>query len=191
LDTLSYPPILAGGEQRESFDGLTIALHWATVLLVISQFATAWSVDHLDPGFAPTALNIHRSSGVVLWTLVAGRLLWRLTGMRKPPFPAATKPLHGLGVRLSEYALYALLLAQPLTGALYSIFRGRAFNLFLWSFPAIVERDRHYASLAHSAHELGAYGLAALVSLHAIAALAHHFILRDEVLVRMLPGSRG
>jgi superoxide oxidase len=191
LDTSTAPSIAAAGETRESFDGLTIALHWATVLLVLSQFGTAWSIDNLDPSFAPTALTIHRSSGVVLWLLVAGRLLWRLTGMRKPPFPATIKPLHGIGVRISEYVLYALLLVQPITGVLDSIFRGRAFDLFLSTFPAIVHRDRHYASLAHTAHEVGAYSLAALVCLHAFAALTHHFILKDEVLVRMLPRKWG
>jgi cytochrome b561 len=175
---------------RSSFDGLSMALHWASVLLVLAQFATAWSIDHVEPALAATLLMLHRSSGITLWALVVLRLVWRLTGMRKPPLPATMKREHVAGVRLSEYGLYALLLVQPATGMLDSVFRGRAFKLFLWSFPALMHRNRPYAALAHTAHEVGAYALAALVGLHALAALAHHFVLKDGVLLGMLPMRR-
>ena len=178
-------------EEHTSFDRLTIALHWVTVFLVATQFASAWSTDHLDPSFASTMLSIHRSSGVLLWSLVMGRMLWRFTGMRKPPFPKSRTRFHAVGVQLSEYGLYALLLVQPLTGALDSVFRGRPFNLSFWVLPALVHRDRAYAALAHTAHEFGAYCLAALVIIHALAALAHHFVLKDQILARMLPKLRS
>jgi cytochrome b561 len=178
-------------ETCSSFDGLTIALHWTTVVIVLSQFATAWSIDHVEPSLAPTMLTLHRSGGFLLWLLVAGRLAWRFTGMRKPPFPASIKPAHGVAVQLSEYALYTLLIVQPMTGALDSVFRGHAFNLFFLSVPALVHRNRSVAALAHQAHEVGAYTLAAFVSLHAIAALAHHFVLKDQILRRMAPTHWG
>jgi superoxide oxidase len=174
-------------DARLKFDPLSMAIHWTTVVLVIAQFATAWSIDHVEPSSARLVLTLHRSTGVALWTLVVLRLVWRATGMRAPPLPASTTPVHRLGVKLSEYALYLLLLVQPVTGMLDSLYRGRAFALFVWTMPALVHRDRGLASLAHTAHEIGAFGLAALVGLHAAAALFHHLILKDGVLLGMLP----
>jgi cytochrome b561 len=173
---------------RTKFDPMSMTLHWVSVVLVVAQFATAWAVDHVEPSVVRTVLTAHRSTGVALWALIVFRLLWRIAGMRKPPMPQTMARVHKLGAKLAEYGLYALLLVQPVTGFLDSIYRGRAFNLFFWELPAIVHRDRPHASLAHLAHETGAYLLAGLVGFHALAALLHHFVLKDGVLLSMLPG---
>jgi cytochrome b561 len=175
---------------RPPFDPLTMLLQWTALLLVIGQFATAWSIDRLAPPMAVALLTVHRSAGVVLWTLMALRLVWRITGMRIPPPPSGMTRWHIAGVHMSEYGLYALLLVQPLTGMADTLFRGRAFNMFIWRVPAMLTRNRPYAGLAHTLHIYGAYLLAAAIAVHAIAALAHHFVLKDQVLVGMLPTGR-
>jgi superoxide oxidase len=176
---------------RLRFDALSMTLHWASVLLVLFQFASAWSIDHVEPSMAPLALTAHRSSGLALWTLVLLRLVWRATKMRKPPLPVSMGQGHRLGVKLSEFSLYALLLVQPATGFLDSVYRGRAFAIFIWKLPAVVHRDHGLSALAHTAHEFGAYALATLVGLHAAAALFHHIVLKDGVLLSMIPDRRG
>ena len=63
------------------FDGLTIGLHWVTVLLVIALFASAWLhavAEAQHSGFTPTLLQIHRSLGLTVWFITAMRLVWRL-----------------------------------------------------------------------------------------------------------------
>ena len=99
-------------------------------------------------------------------------------------------PLHQLGARLSEYALYALLLIQPVTGFAQTILRGRPFEVFAWSIPPLVARDVGLMGIFRAAHEIGAWCLLALAGLHAAAALVHHFILRDDVLEAMAPAFR-
>lgn len=173
---------------RTKFDALSMTLHWVTVVLVVAQFMTAWAIDHVEPTSAHLVLTVHRSTGVTLWALVVFRLLWRIAGMRKPPMPKTMGRSHKMGAELAEYGLYALLLVQPVTGFLDSVYRGRAFNIFFWELPAIVHRDRPHAALAHLVHEAGGYALAGLVGLHAAAALLHHFVLKDGVLLSMLPG---
>ncbi len=176
---------------RTKFDALSMTLHWVTVVLVVAQFVSAWAIDHVEPSAARLVLTAHRSTGVALWILIVFRLLWRVAGMRKPPMPQTMKRAHKVGVKLAEYVLYALLLVQPVTGFLDSIYRGRAFSIFIWELPVIIPRDRPHASLAHLAHETGAYVLAGLVGFHAAAALVHHFILKDKVLLSMLPDVGG
>jgi cytochrome b561 len=95
--------------------------------------------------------------------------------------------LHRATVKVSEYGLYALLLGQPVTGLLSTLFGGRPFALFLWEFPPLMPRDEMLRAAFHLSHEIGAWALAALAVSHAAAALFHHFVLRDDVLECMAP----
>jgi cytochrome b561 len=173
---------------RPPYDDLTILVHWASAFLVLAQFATALSIDRVaDPALAARLLLTHRSTGVGLWMLVALRLLWRFTGMRLPPFPPTMARWHIAGVHASEYGLYALLLSQPLTGLAWSLYRGRAFELLLWTIPPLLGRDKALADIFHSLHLAGAVTLAGVIGVHASAALFHRFVLKDGVLGSMLP----
>jgi cytochrome b561 len=104
-----------------------------------------------------------------------------------PPFPKQISKLHRATVKLSEYGLYALLLGEPATGLLTTLFGGRPFALYLWRFPALMPRDLTLQAAFHFSHELGAWALAGLAVGHAAAALFHHFVLRDDVLESMAP----
>ena len=176
---------------RPPFDGVTIFVHWTTVILVLGLFLVAWLLGQAQDGEAATRLlTLHRSLGVSLWCLTVLRLLWRLTGAKFPPFPASMPPVQQLAAKLSEYGLYALLLVQPATGVAQSLYRGKAFDLFLWPVPVIVARDRDLVHLFHALHAWGAWALAGLVGLHALAGLFHAFVLRDGVFQSMWPSRR-
>jgi superoxide oxidase len=176
---------------RPPFDTLTITLHWTTVLIVLTLLGSGLLYGQVEErSWGPPLLQLHRSLGVTIWTLTVFRLVWRVTGARFPAFPASITPLHQLGAQLSEYALYALLLIQPATGLAQTIFRGRAFGVFAWSIPPLVARDVGLVGIFRAAHEIGAWCLFALAGLHAAATLAHHFILRDDVLEAMAPAFR-
>ena len=96
--------------------------------------------------------------------------------------------------KLGHLALYALLIALPLTGwALIStsdkpsLFFGNPFPLipFLAELPAAAKKEYHEA--LEGAHELLANGLLIVVAAHVAAALRHAIVLKDGVLSRMLP----
>ena len=99
--------------------------------------------------------------------------------------------LHRAAVKLSEYGLYALLLGQPVTGVLTTLFGGRPFALLVWQIPPFMPRDVIVQAAFHFSHELGAWTLALLVLGHAGAALFHHFVLRDDMLACMTPAIRS
>src|SRR5262245_34817996 len=73
--------------QRPPFDSVTLCLHWATALIVLAMFATAWlrSLSH-DDALRATLLQVHRSSGITIWMMTSVRLAWRLTRATMPPF---------------------------------------------------------------------------------------------------------
>ena len=176
--------------RRPPFDRLTIGLHWGTALLVLVLLASAWLhalAEVQQSNFTPVLLQIHRSCGVIIWVVTALRLAWRLTHASLPPFPTQMTKLHRATVKLTEYGLYALLLGQPATGLLATLFGGHPFALYLWQFPALMPRDLTLQAAFHFWHELGAWAFACLVMGHAAAALFHHFVLRDHVLESMAP----
>jgi superoxide oxidase len=177
---------------RPPFDWVTIAVHWTTVALVLGLFALALAMSQVqDEASAKTLLTLHRSMGVTVWTLTVLRLAWRLTRATLPPYPESMGAPQRLAARLSEYGLYLFLLAQPVTGMVQSLYRGKAFDLFfLWRVPAIVGRDRAMVHLFHAIHEWSAWAFAALIGLHASAALIHRFVLRDGVFQSMWPFGR-
>ncbi len=171
---------------------MTILAHWTTVLLVATLFLVAWMMTQAqDAESARRILTVHRSAGVALWTLTVARLGWRLTAARFPPFPDSMPRIQRLAAQLSEYGLYGLLLVQPLTGLAQSLYRGRAFDLWLWRVPVLVGRDRTLVHLFHGLHEWGAWALAGLIGLHAAAALLHALVLRDGVFESMWPFGRN
>ena len=54
--------------RRLPFDRVTIAFHWATVLIVLAMFATAWLyVRTHDAVLKAILLQTHRSMGLTLW----------------------------------------------------------------------------------------------------------------------------
>jgi cytochrome b561 len=177
---------------RPPFDRVTIAVHWTTVALVLALFAVALAMSQVqDEASAKVLLTLHRSLGVMVWTLTVARLAWRLNRASLPPYPESMGALQRLVARLSEYGLYLFLLAQPVTGMVQSLYRGKAFELFyLWRVPAIVGHDRAMVHLFHAIHEWSAWAFAALIGLHASAALFHRFVLRDGVFESMWPFGR-
>jgi cytochrome b561 len=174
--------------KRPSFDGVTIAFHWATVLVVLGLLTTAlWHAQSHDDMTKVLMLRIHRSLGVSVWTATAFRLVWRMTNAKLPPFPDEMTHIHRVLVKIAEYCLYALLIVQPLTGFVATIARGRSFLLFWWHVPPLMPHFPTLRTVLLSAHRIGAWTFGILIMGHAVAALIHYFVLRDNVLQRMAP----
>jgi len=172
------------------FDALAIRLHWTTALLVLAQFATALSLAYVAPRRIDALLAIHRSTGLLLWGVTAARVAWRLTFMDVPPAAAAIPGWQRLAAGANAFALYVLLLVQPVTGLVDSIYHAHPFTVFGLTVPVLTAKARPVYRAAHSLHEAGAWLLTGLVALHAAAALFHRFVRRDEVLQGMLPRRR-
>lgn len=174
--------------RRLPFDSVTIRFHWATVLIVLGMFVTAWlHAQSHDAVLKAALLQTHRSLGVTIWLITVLRLAWRLTHAKLPPFPSTMTSIHRAIVKASEYALYALLLIQPITGMGDTLFRGRPFDIFFWQIPPLVATNAALRDAFQTAHQFGACAFGALVVGHAAAALFHHFVFRDDVLQCMAP----
>lgn len=175
-------------QHRPHFDAVTMCLHWLTLALIASLFATAWLHENAEGGEGAAALlQLHRSLGIVVWAVSAARLVWRHTGAYLPPFPVRMRRAHRIMAKTSEYLLYALLLLQPMTGVAQTVLRGRNFKVFLVDVGPLAARNNDLTHIFHDMHEIGGSILLLAIGLHASAALIHHFYWKDGVLRSMLP----
>ncbi|NMM18800.1 MAG: cytochrome b [Rhodoferax sp.] len=172
---------------------LAIALHWLLGLAILVMFTAG--VYMADLPFSPLRLklyNWHKWAGVTFLALSVLRLLWRATH-RPPALPKAiitampswqTRAYHA-----THYLLYLLFFAVPLIGWAYSSAAGFPIVWFgQIPLPDLLSPNKALAEMIKPLHELSAYALVGLAGLHVAAALKHHWVDRDGLLSRMLPG---
>ena len=174
--------------ELRAFDPLIRFLHWLTLFLVATTFVLAFSIDLASSKEeAGVIVQLHRSFGVTLWVVTLIRLVWRQFS-RFPNWPADMPQLMRFAAHWSEYALYALLLVQPILGLLHTNAHGDRVNLFfLGRLPPLIGYNRPLATQLLEVHKMVALLLLGLIALHAAAALYHHFWRRDDTLAAMLP----
>ncbi len=169
-----------------SYGAVSRSLHWLTVGLValLVIFGKAGDIEPRDGGLLYT---LHASMGLLVAMLVAARLVWRV--VTPPPVaPAGQSRLATLAAHGMHALFYLLLLALPLSGWLAACEKGGEVSFFgVATLP--VWRAAADGELFEEMHEVLGNLLLILVALHVLAALKHHFIDKDEVLTRMLPGS--
>ena len=165
----------------------SIALHWLTVALIATGFTLGkWMIEL---PIAPQTLRVyayHKWIGITVFLVTLARLAWRIAH-RVPPSEGLPAWQRRAAVA-SHVSLYVLMLAIPLSGWLYSSAAGvQVVYLGLVALPNLVAKDDALAAVLKSVHFTLNFTLLALVLVHAGAALRHHLVQRDRVLVRMLP----
>ena len=158
-------------------------LHWlmAVPVVLLLLFGEQTMGRH-DARFLPT---LHASAGLVIVLLVAFRLYWRWRNTPPPPLDAAV--WEKLLARLAHVALYVGMVLLPLTGWLaYTEHVRRSLGMrsaswFGFKIPLLPDFGINW----HLAHNWGGKLVLALIALHALAALKHHFYNKDETLRRM------
>jgi len=163
-------------------------LHWSIVILIIAQYVIIESVEDLADGpdkFAIIAL--HKSLGMLVLVLALARIGWKFANGRNPA-PAPMPRAQRIAATAGHGLLYVLILAQPLTGWLMSSAAGYPTSFFgLFEFPMLGAEDHGAQEFYEEVHEALFGAIVAVAALHAIAALYHHLLLKDDTLRRMLP----
>jgi len=162
-------------------------LHWLVALGIVAAFGIALYEDDLKFSLLKIKLiNYHKWIGLTVLILAAVRLVWRLTHAAPKP-PAHMKPWEKTVASVTHGLLYLLMFCVPIGGWLYSSAKGFPIVLFgVIPFPSLIDKNEAIAHTIKQWHGLGAWLVIILASLHALAALKHRFIDRDDVLQRML-----
>jgi cytochrome b561 len=174
---------------RFHYGAVAQAFHWLTAILVVAAYfmGPGGSEQRVYSSAVDLTRQTHETLGVTVLALILVRLLWRLidTAPEDPPM----NPWMRYSAKLVHVVLYGLLIATPISALVGAWPEGHP--LTLWGFGNI-------GPLLPPVHDVG-LSVAALhttlgniilwvAGLHAVAALFHHFLLRDSVLLSMLPG---
>jgi cytochrome b561 len=188
---LTRAPIGTKLEPGRRQPAATIAFHWGTVIAIVIAVAAIYLRDVVeDKPLRAILLDLHRQLGMLVLLCVPLRQAVRYLAGRKE-VSTDTPTILRWAARLSHGVLYAFLLAIPLVGWAVTSAHGVDLRLLgLVSLPVLVAPDSDLADELTDYHAWLAYGLMAFVFVHALAALWHHYVLRDSVLTAMLPGAK-
>lgn len=178
---------------KTKYSGFAMLLHWLIAVLVIVQWqisSTAEAAPTREAGGAIMAN--HFALGLVIFAVVAARLVWRLVNPPPPPMASHAGWERTLS-RIVHLSFYALLLVMPVAGWIAMSSFGEPISVWgLFQLPALPVPQN--PALGEQIFELhGASGIALLVlaAFHALAALKHTIIDKDGTLFRMLPFGRA
>ncbi|MFO1243255.1 MAG: cytochrome b [Rickettsiales bacterium] len=172
----------------DTYGAVAKTFHWVVALLVIGLLCVGFYMTGAERTLGILKLyGLHKSVGLVVLSAVILRILWRLIN-KVPPLPAGTPAWQRWGAHFSHYGLYALIFAQPVIGWMMSSAAGFTVSVFgLFAMPDLIGPDKDAFETLRFLHWLCAWALIVLISLHVLAALQHHFLHKDNVLLRMIP----
>jgi cytochrome b561 len=173
---------------RKSYGGIAKIFHWLIFLLLAAQYAVGSIMPHigrktLNEGW----VNWHLSIGAAILFVILLRLIWRL--LFPVTLSAAMPRWESALAYATHLILYALVLVMTLLGWAAANARGWDVKLFgVVTLPALAPNGSSWGHEAGDIHNVLVYVLLGFIILHVAGALYHHYILRDRMLQRMLPG---
>jgi len=178
-----------------------VLLHWLIALMIIGMMAAGiWMTGAIKEKETQAAAfemyQLHKSFGIVILALSLLRLGWRITH-KQPGMPKEMPAWERAAAQITHWLFYGLMIALPVTGWLMVSASPLGLPTMFFGFAEVP----HMGALAgldyagkelweerfEEMHEFIAFGGIGLLLLHVGAALKHHLIVRDDILVRMLP----
>lgn len=175
-------------DSGDSWGAVTRTLHWLMALMILGMFVLGWTAVNYP--MSPDKLKLfiwHKSFGLTLLALVVVRILWRLVNATPVP-PSGVSTSEQRAARTGHIVLYLLMLLMPVSGYIINSTANFQFRFFGGPrVPNLIPADKSWQEVAETVH-LATFWIFALVLLiHVTAALRHHFVRKNDVLVKMLP----
>ncbi len=173
---------------NNQFGLIAILLHWIMAIVIIGLFILGKYMIDLDyyDSYYHIAPWWHKSFGLTLLFLLIIRLLWKLYS----PKVLAVNSHTALEVKLAismQILLYIFMFICCISGYLISTAEDAGISFFDWfDIPALISLGETQSELASEIHEYSTTILIVLAALHLMAALKHHFINKDQTLIRIL-----
>ncbi|MES0875232.1 cytochrome b [Sinimarinibacterium thermocellulolyticum] len=179
---------MSGAAEPARYGAVAQALHWLVALLVVAAFCIGFYM--VDLTLSPTRLKLfsyHKWIGVTVFALALLRIAWRVY-RPPPPLPASVPAWQQRASAISHRVLMLLILAVPLSGWLMSSAKGFQTVYFgVLPIPDLLGKNPDLGQQLESLHWALNKLLLGVVTVHVAAALKHHYVDRDGVLLRMLP----
>ncbi|PVY70682.1 cytochrome b561 [Tamilnaduibacter salinus] len=179
---------MPAGNTTERYGWVSAGLHWLIAIVVVGLFWLGWwmvDLSYYDDWYT-LAPHIHRSVGILLIAAMILRLLWRWLSP-PPPALASHSRFERAAAHMAHGLLYVLIFVAGITGYLISTADGSGIDVFDWfTVPSVTGEVKRMEDWAGSVHYWVTWAIIALAVVHALGAVKHHVVDRDETLRRML-----
>lgn len=170
------------------FGLIAILFHWLMAVLIIGLFALGHymtGLDNNDPWYQ-YGPYLHKSMGVTVLLLLMLRYFWKM--IQETPAPFANYTVWELKLsKVVHWLFYILLVIACISGYLVATADGATIEFFnLFELDPMAALDKTQTEFVKEIHEIVNWLLAFLFVMHVAAAIKHHFIDKDNTLVRML-----
>jgi superoxide oxidase len=168
-----------------------ITLHWLTVLVIAGVFAAIEIRGYYPKGSDMRGLltATHKSLGILVLLLTIVRIAVR-SQTRAPIIVPAPPAWQDAIARATHLTLYAAMLTMPLLGWLMTSAGGHPIPFFGLSLPPLIGENKELAHTLEETHEFIGNALYYVIGLHALGALFHHYVQKDNTMTRMLTAAR-
>jgi cytochrome b561 len=176
---------------RSRYGLVAQAFHWSTVVLVGTAYLVSpgGSEQRVYSIASDFTRHFHETTGILIFAIVLARILWRT--IDAAPEAPPMEPWMKYSAKLAHVALYALLIALPLTAIVGAWLEGHPLTLLgAGNFGPMLPQGHAVGQTLSYVHTILGNVIVWAAGAHAVAALFHHFVLRDNVLTSMLPDWR-
>jgi cytochrome b561 len=178
----------SSASKAERHPALVRILHWGTALTILVSVAAILFRENVEHQALRSALlEMHRQLGLLVIIALVARIGYRLVVGLKNHAADIGGALR-VAASLAHWLMYAVLASVTLLGwLLCNAHAVRLRLLGVLPLPNIIRADSELADSLFDYHVLGVWALLGMVVPHVAAALWHHFVRRDGVLMAMLP----
>jgi cytochrome b561 len=173
---------------RTQYSAVAKTIHWLTAILVLIAFiyGPGGSEQRVYSASNEFGREFHETLGLSVLLLSALRVLWRM--MDKRPDPPQVARWMDMTSKAVQAILYLLLFAVPCTAIAGAWLEGHPITLLAGiQIPPPFSASHSTGEVIARIHKLLGDAILWVAGFHALAALFHHYFLRDSVLVSMLP----
>lgn len=171
---------------RHAYGWAAIALHWISAVGVVALYLLGERMEEAAKGAAKaSAMSLHVSVGVLLFTFLAARLLWSAS-QPAPRMLDRTRHFR-IAAKIVQVTFLLMILVLLVSGPLAVWSTGRGLAVFDWFvLPSPTGRLPQLHELAEDAHGAATKLFWPLIVLHVGGALKHLIVDRDATFRRML-----
>lgn len=177
--------------QRNStthYGTLARSLHWGMALLIILSIAAVELHEFFPKGSDPRAalMSTHFQIGLIVFLLVWLRI-FVMASDKAPPITPEPPVWQSLAAKSIHLAFYAAMIVLPIIGILTLQSGDKAVALFGMHLPVFTGADKEFSKELKEVHETIGELMIFMITAHIAAAVWHHYVKKDDTLLRMLP----
>lgn len=176
-----------------SYGLIAVLLHWVMAVMIFILFPLGiymTSMDYYDRWYR-ISFTWHESIGILVLVLLIFRLFWRWFN-KNPDMHAEISKWQSVAAYTAHWLFYVFMFVVCLSGYFISTAEGQGINMWdMVTVPAVSSFEAGFSDKAGIVHWYVALILIALACVHTLAALYHHFILKDKILINIIKGDRN